>query len=400
VREDEFRRLFDENYDYVWSSLRRLGVQLRDLEDLTHEVFIEVHAKLDRYDRCRPIRPWLFAFALRFASDYRKLARHTTELRDETEAPANVPSAEELVATTESAVLLRAALDGLSLELRAVIVLYEIDETPMKEIAETLGIPLYTGYSRLRLAPAVRRDRKTPDERDRGEAMSDDQLEPIDEPLAALFRDERARGHAPEGAKRRAFERLERAVGSPRGTGIETANAVVSRARLLPLVGALLVGGVLGVVVGTTSLPPRIVYVDRVVMPVAAAPSPAAPVEIGSAASTSLAPSASTAVAPSSASDKDTALARERMVLDVARTALGRGDGARALEAVNRHAKEFPRGQMSEEREAIAVQALAKLGRTDDAAARGIRFRNRYPNSVLGPVVDAALESAGAEAAR
>lgn len=152
--EADFRRLFDENHDYVWSSLRRLGVQERDLEDITHDVFLEVHSKLAQYDRARPIRPWLFAFAVRFASDYRKLARHDTELRADPDAPATLPSAEDVVASRQSARLLEIALDSLSLELRAVLVLYDIDETPMKEIAEALGIPLFTGYSRLRLARA------------------------------------------------------------------------------------------------------------------------------------------------------------------------------------------------------------------------------------------------------
>jgi RNA polymerase sigma-70 factor (ECF subfamily) len=151
---EEFRRLFDDNYDYVWSSLRRLGVYERDLEDVTHDVFLEVHSKLDRYVRSRPIRPWLFAFAIRFASDYRKLARHKTELRSEAEAVASAPTAEELLVVKDSARLLQTALDALSLELRAVIVLYEIDETPMKEISEALEIPLNTAYSRLRLARA------------------------------------------------------------------------------------------------------------------------------------------------------------------------------------------------------------------------------------------------------
>lgn len=150
--EQEFRRLFDEHFDYVWSSLRRLGVHERDIEDITHEVFLEVHAKLERYDRDRPARPWLFAFALRFASDYRKLARHGTELRDEIEAPSEEPSAEELVARRQSVRLLQEAFETLALDLRAVLVLHDIDETPMKQIVEALGIPLFTGYSRLRIA--------------------------------------------------------------------------------------------------------------------------------------------------------------------------------------------------------------------------------------------------------
>ncbi|MBX3208924.1 MAG: sigma-70 family RNA polymerase sigma factor [Labilithrix sp.] len=169
-RSEEFRLFFDENYDYVWSSLRRLGVDARDLEDVTHDVFIEFHSKLDAYDRTRPIRPWLFAFALRFASDYRKLARHKTELRGDADGSTDVLSAEDAVASQESARILQAALEELSLELRAVIVLFEIDEVPMKDIAEALGIPLFTGYSRLRLARArcaesVKRLMKQPGEK-------------------------------------------------------------------------------------------------------------------------------------------------------------------------------------------------------------------------------------------
>jgi hypothetical protein len=49
---------------------------------------------------------------------------------------------------------------------------------------------------------------------------------------------------------------------------------------------------------------------------------------------------------------------------------------------------------MTEEREAIAIQALVKLGRKEDARARADRFRRRFPRSVLMVVVDAAIQSA------
>ena len=153
IDRDAFRSLFDEHYDYVWCSLRRLGVHGRDLEDITHDVFLEVHRKLDRYDPGRPFRPWLFAFALRFASDYRKLARHRTELRGDSDRfGEEALSAEDMLSNRQKGKLLDAALDSLSLELRAAIVLHDIDEVPMKEIADALGIPINTGYSRLRLA--------------------------------------------------------------------------------------------------------------------------------------------------------------------------------------------------------------------------------------------------------
>lgn len=140
-----------ENQRYVWSSLRRLGVHERDVEDVTHEVFLQVHSKLATYDETRPIRPWLFAFALRFASDYRNLARHQTRLGDHDAATTDA-SPEELLDLRDRAALLRVALGRLSLDFRAVLILHDIDEAPMKEIADRLEIPLNTGYSRLRLA--------------------------------------------------------------------------------------------------------------------------------------------------------------------------------------------------------------------------------------------------------
>ena len=87
-------------------------------------------------------------------------------------------------------------------------------------------------------------------------------------------------------------------------------------------------------------------------------------------------------------------LAAERAVLDVARTALGRGDADNALSAATEHAKKFPRGALSEEREAIAVQALAAGGRKGEARARAERFKKAHPESILLPAV---LASGGVE---
>ena len=148
-----FSQLFDEHYDFVYHSLRRLGIHTRDLEDVTHDTFVKVFENLDRYDRSRPARPWLFAFAFRLASDYRRLARHRTELgTDAEESVAAGPTAEDVAVERQTARLAEAALLTIPIDQRAVFVLYELDETPMKTIAETLEIPVNTAYSRLRLA--------------------------------------------------------------------------------------------------------------------------------------------------------------------------------------------------------------------------------------------------------
>jgi RNA polymerase sigma-70 factor, ECF subfamily len=153
----DLRGLFSMHAPYVWNTLRRLGVAPPDLEDLTHDVFLQVQRHLGDYDASRPIRPWLFGFAFRIASQYGRRAhrRHeTVGLGGAREAvdPAALPD-ERLSAERDRRLVLD-ALEAIDLDRRAVFVLYEIDEVPMDEIARSLGIPVNTAYSRLRVARA------------------------------------------------------------------------------------------------------------------------------------------------------------------------------------------------------------------------------------------------------
>src|SRR5260221_6601240 len=100
-QDDRFAQVFRAELPYVWGSLRRLGVDARDAEDVTHDVFVQVYKKLDVYDPKRPLRPWLFAFAFRAASDYRRLARNRDVLTDDVEAESQAPLAEEALAAHE-----------------------------------------------------------------------------------------------------------------------------------------------------------------------------------------------------------------------------------------------------------------------------------------------------------
>jgi outer membrane protein assembly factor BamD (BamD/ComL family) len=87
----------------------------------------------------------------------------------------------------------------------------------------------------------------------------------------------------------------------------------------------------------------------------------------------------------------DTALAAERVLLETARAALARGQRATAVDALERHAREFPRGRLGEEREGLWIQALVGAGRVDEARERFRRFRKSYPRSMLIPAFEASL---------
>jgi hypothetical protein len=62
--------------------------------------------------------------------------------------------------------------------------------------------------------------------------------------------------------------------------------------------------------------------------------------------------------------------------------ALSTGDPKEALDVVDRDAAEHPSGGLSEERDAVEVVALARLGRLDEAKREAARFRTRHPTSI------------------
>jgi RNA polymerase sigma-70 factor (ECF subfamily) len=154
---DDLRAIYDAEVGNVVNSLRRLGARGSDLEDLTQEVFVRAFQQLPGFDRTRALRPWLFGIALRVMAEAR---RHTWKLRpageseasDQVADPGVTPERAAEIAQTRRLVL--DLLEELAPERRAVFVMYELNGDSMTEIAEALGIPLFTAYSRLRVARA------------------------------------------------------------------------------------------------------------------------------------------------------------------------------------------------------------------------------------------------------
>lgn len=127
------------------------------------------------------------------------------------------------------------------------------------------------------------------------------------------------------------------------------------------------------------------------------APAPRAdPAPVATADEPAPAPTTSAAAAPSSAPDagapgRDVDLATERELLDSARAAIARGQGSAAIALLERHAKDFARGRLGEEREALWIRALVASGRIDDARARAARFKRSFPRSLQLPAFEETL---------
>jgi RNA polymerase sigma-70 factor (ECF subfamily) len=148
----EPRELFRVHFDYVWNTLRRLGVPERDLEDVAHDTFLQVFRQYSQYDPARPIKPWLFGFAFRVASEHRRRLSRRGESSLDVELVDPAANPLESLEVEERLKLAQAALDSIELERRAVFILHELDGYSIPEVAESLGILVATAYSRLRLA--------------------------------------------------------------------------------------------------------------------------------------------------------------------------------------------------------------------------------------------------------
>lgn len=147
-----FDQVFREHAPFVWRTLRRLGVREADVDDVCQEVFVVVHRKLPEFEGRSSLRTWIYGICIRTASAHRKLARHR-------EMPTDSPPEREAEGTPHESLARRRALEKLDRALheldedkRTVFVLYEIEELGMAEIAEIVGCPLQTAYSRLHAA--------------------------------------------------------------------------------------------------------------------------------------------------------------------------------------------------------------------------------------------------------
>jgi RNA polymerase sigma-70 factor (ECF subfamily) len=149
-----FEDVYAEHFEFVWRTLRRLGVPVADLPDVAQEVFLVVHRRLADFEERAKVTTWLFRIAARAARDRRRRAHVRRELSGQDSLldavdPAAGPS--DALERADDHALLEQALAALEQEQREVFTAFELEGMPGHAIAAALEIPLGTVYSRLRL---------------------------------------------------------------------------------------------------------------------------------------------------------------------------------------------------------------------------------------------------------
>jgi len=152
---------FQQQLDYLHRTLRRLGTAPSEVDDLAQEVFLALRGCWPDYDATRPLRPYLFGIAFRIAAAHQRKRRREVSF-GVVEVDDLGPAPDDVLQSKQVRALVLAALERIPLPRRAVLVMHDIDDVPVEEVAATLKIPKFTVYSRLRkgrreLEAAVRR---------------------------------------------------------------------------------------------------------------------------------------------------------------------------------------------------------------------------------------------------
>jgi RNA polymerase sigma-70 factor (ECF subfamily) len=146
-------QIYERHADFVWRTLRRLGVADEEARDATHDVFLIVHANLSRFEARSSLGTWLFTICRSVARDFRRRKRLELELHEgepeEIDLRADVGRAVE---QKQQLAELERILSTLPAAQRNVFILFEIEKMTGEELSEALSIPLGTVYSRLTLA--------------------------------------------------------------------------------------------------------------------------------------------------------------------------------------------------------------------------------------------------------
>jgi RNA polymerase sigma-70 factor (ECF subfamily) len=154
--------LFRRFAPFVANFLARMGVLRSDIEDLVQEVFLIAHRN-GGYSP-GPAKPttYLASIAFRAATTHRRkrqtrsFVQHADEIVER--AGDERMSPERHAEQKRQLALLDRALSALDPDKRAVFVMAELNGESVVSIAEGLGIPVDTAYSRLRAARRIFRE--------------------------------------------------------------------------------------------------------------------------------------------------------------------------------------------------------------------------------------------------
>lgn len=164
---DAFRQLVEKYQKRVFRLVFGLLRSAEDAEDVTQEVFVKAYFSLKNFQGKSSFYTWLYRIAYNMTIDFRRsqasrAASVTVEYDVNREHEDNVESGlagavqdvgpQETLLRKEKVRYISRAIDQLSDEHKAVVILREVDGLSYEEISRTVGVSLGTVMSRLHYA--------------------------------------------------------------------------------------------------------------------------------------------------------------------------------------------------------------------------------------------------------
>jgi len=152
---------FEQELDYLYGTLRRLGAPPADIDDLLQDIFVVLYRHWPTLDLTRPLRPWLFGVAFRVVRAHRRRrARESPWGGLDPEDAAD--RADGQLEGRQSLAILWAALEHVPSGRRSVVIKHDLEGLEILDIARQLSMTKFGVYARLykgrkELASAVRR---------------------------------------------------------------------------------------------------------------------------------------------------------------------------------------------------------------------------------------------------
>lgn len=156
-------QIYDAYFDFVWRNARRLGVPEDSADDVVQDVFVVIHRRIRDFDGRTQLRAWIFGILVRVARahhrSFRRKGARCISLDAEAAhgggalaALAHGETPSESAERAERVRLLKMLLNQLDENKRVLLVLSELEQWTLREIAEFLGSNTNTVHSRLRAA--------------------------------------------------------------------------------------------------------------------------------------------------------------------------------------------------------------------------------------------------------
>jgi RNA polymerase sigma-70 factor (ECF subfamily) len=153
-----FTEFYAQHSAFVWRNARQLGVPASSADDVVQEVFIVLQRRLADFDGRTALRSWIFGILVRVARQHhRRFQRKDAQCVPLEQAAAQeradgglTPG--EHAENAERVRLLETLLGQLDEDKRTLLVLSELEEWTLREIAEYFSSNTNTVYSRLLVA--------------------------------------------------------------------------------------------------------------------------------------------------------------------------------------------------------------------------------------------------------